>query len=468
MELPDKATCYKALQSKDSRFDGLIFVGVRSTGIYCRPVCPARTPKYENCTFYISAAGAQEAAYRPCLRCRPETAPQLASWRGTSNTVSRALSLIEGGALDGRRGSVERLADRLGVGERQLRRLFLKHLGASPVAVAQTRRVLFAKQLIHDTPLSMTEISLASGFNSLRRFNEVFLHLFQRPPSSLRRKSSPNRLSDTEGTVLRIRYRPPYHWDSILASLSDRAVPGVESVEGNIYKRIVEIQGQIGFIEVNHLEREKSLRVVVHFPKVQALHEILNRVKRLFDLEADIETIGLHLSHDCALAPLIARRPGLRVPGGWDDFEVAVKAAFERLRTWQTSPSMVGQFILQHGKPIQKETAIRTGLTHAFPGAEQFANSKPIAGTDAQALNTVVDSIRNIAAISETRFAKDPFRGTTIIRDVDAIPSSDADLLRVARKVFGDKMTPEDLILRAESWRPWRAYALQHLRVTAM
>jgi AraC family transcriptional regulator, regulatory protein of adaptative response / DNA-3-methyladenine glycosylase II len=163
MELPDKATCYKALQSKDSRFDGLIFVGVTSTRIYCRPVCPARTAKYENCVFYGSAAAAQEAGYRPCLRCRPETAPQFASWKGTSNTVSRALALIGEGALDGENSSVEKLADRLGVGERQLRRLFLQHLGASPIVVAQTRRVLFAKQLIHDTALTKSFTTCSIG-----------------------------------------------------------------------------------------------------------------------------------------------------------------------------------------------------------------------------------------------------------------------------------------------------------------
>src|SRR6202167_6432848 len=174
MELPDREICYRALQSHDARFDGLLFTGVISTGIYCRPVCPARTPKFVNCRFFGSAAAAQEAGFRPCLICRPETAPDLASWRGTSNTVSRALALIAEGALDGDGASVEILAERLGIGERQLRRLFLQHLGASPVAVAQTRRVLFAKHLIHEPQMPMTEVALAAGFGSVRRFNEVF------------------------------------------------------------------------------------------------------------------------------------------------------------------------------------------------------------------------------------------------------------------------------------------------------
>jgi AraC family transcriptional regulator of adaptative response / DNA-3-methyladenine glycosylase II len=211
MELPDRKVCYRAFQSRDARFDGLIFVGVSSTGIYCRPICPARTPKLENCTYFGSAAAAQDAGYRPCLRCRPEIAPDLASWRGTSNTVSRALALIAEGALDGGENSVDKLADRLGLGERQLRRLFLQHLGASPVSVAQTRRVLFAKQLIHDTQMPMTEVAMASGFGSLRRFNETFHDLFRRPPSALRRKSAAKD-EEQKDVALRLRYRPPYDW----------------------------------------------------------------------------------------------------------------------------------------------------------------------------------------------------------------------------------------------------------------
>src|ERR1700761_705338 len=191
MELPEREVCYRALQSRDTRFDGLMFVGVTSTGIYCRPVCPARTAKFENCRFYGSAAAAQDAGFRPCLRCRPETAPDMASWGGASNTVSPALALIAEGALDGKQNSVEKMAGRLGLGERQLRRLFLQHLGASPISVAQTRRVLFAKHLIHETHMPMTQVAFAAGFSSVRRFNETFLNLFQRPPSALRRRQSP-------------------------------------------------------------------------------------------------------------------------------------------------------------------------------------------------------------------------------------------------------------------------------------
>src|ERR1700681_1870886 len=251
MELPDREVCYRALQSRDARFDGLLFVGVTSTGIYCRPVCPARTAKFENCRFFGSAAAAQEAGFRPCLRCRPESAPDLASWRGTSNTVSRALSLITDGALDGDGAGVEILAKRLGLGERQLRRLFFQHLGASPISVAQTRRVLFAKQLIHETRMPMTEVAMAAGFGSLRRFNETFRNLFHRPPSALRRKSSARH--EGKDVALRLRYRPPYDWDCMLDFLRARAVRGVELVDGERYLRTVEVDGAMGSIEVTHL-----------------------------------------------------------------------------------------------------------------------------------------------------------------------------------------------------------------------
>ena len=238
MTLPSNDICYRALRSRDPAFDGRIFVGITSTGIYCRPICPARTAKPENCRFFPSAAAAQEAGFRPCLRCRPEISPDAAAWRGTSNTVSRALALIGEGLLDGEAG-VEALAARLGVGERQLRRLFDQHLGAPPIAVAQTRRILFAKQLIQDTQLSMTDIAAASGFGSVRRFNDAFRKLYRRAPSELRKR----RHAPLSTTTLKLGYRPPYDWDAIVAFLGYRAIEGVELVENGRYMRTIEIGG---------------------------------------------------------------------------------------------------------------------------------------------------------------------------------------------------------------------------------
>jgi AraC family transcriptional regulator of adaptative response / DNA-3-methyladenine glycosylase II len=379
MELPEREICYRALRSRDARFDGLIFVGVTSTGVYCRPVCSARSPKFENCRFFGSAAAAQEAGFRPCLICRPETAPEMASWRGTSNTVSRALALISDGALDGDGASVEILAERLGLGERQLRRLFLQHLGASPVAAAQTRRVLFAKHLIHETQMPMTEVALAAGFGSVRRFNEIFRDLFHRPPRTLRRKHSGGSAAGADaGVTLRLRYRPPYDWDSILGHLRARAIPGVEVVENGRYLRTVEIGGFVGSVEVAHLPKRQSLSVTIRFPNVQSLPAIVTRVRRLFDLGADIQTIDEHLSRDPVLAPLVAQRPGLRAPGGWDGFELAVRAILGQQITVVAARGLAGQLVALHGRVVPANERVHPALTHVFPTAKRLAAAKSI------------------------------------------------------------------------------------------
>lgn len=315
--LLERESYYRAFQTHDARFDGHIFMGVTSTGIYCRPVCRTRTPKFENCRFFASAPAAQEAGFRPCLRCRPETAPDVASWRGTFNTVGRALNLIAGGALDESKSSVEDLALRLGVGDRHLRRLFQQHLGASPIAVAQTRRVLFAKHLLHDTQLPMTKIAIAAGFGSVRRFNEVFRDMFGQPPSELRRRTN----SDTyvkDLVTLRLSYRPPYDWPGMLDALGTRANKSLEYVEDGIWHRKFVLNGKPGHVAVAHLPERNGVAVTIRFPEVQALSTIVTRVKRVFDLDADISTTGSHLSSDPELAPLIAKRPGLRTPGDWN------------------------------------------------------------------------------------------------------------------------------------------------------
>jgi len=338
MELLDRRTYYRAFETHDARFDGRVFVGVTSTGIYCRPICPARTPKFENCRFFASAAAAQEAGFRPCLRCRPEIAPDLAFWRGTANTVSRALALIADGALDGEEADVETLAERLGVGGRQLRRLFQRHLGASPITVAQTRRVLFAKQLLHDTHLPMAEVALASGFSSVRRFNETFRDLFDRPPSALRRKGGVDN-SAREGVTLRLAYRPPYDWPGMLAALAARATAstdwGTEWIDSGVWHRRIELDGKQGSVAVAHLPARNSVMVTIRFPSVRALPAIVARVRRVFDLGADIATIASHLARDPKLAPLIAKRPGLRAPGDWERETLVTTIDDHAPRAWR-------------------------------------------------------------------------------------------------------------------------------------
>ena len=484
MELPNREICYRAFQSRDARFDGLIFVGVTSTGIYCRPICPARSPKFENCRFFSSAAAAQEGGFRPCLRCRPESAPYLASWRGTSNTVSRALALITDGALDGEHDSVETLAERLGVGGRQLRRLFMQHLGATPIAVAQTRRVLFAKQLIHETRMAMTEVALAAGFGSVRRFNEIFRGLFHRPPSALRRKTSSENAGAAAGVTLRLGYRQPYDWDSMLAYLQARAIPGMEVVADGKYLRAVELDGFVGSVEVEHVPQRQSLGVTVRFPNVSSLPAIVARVRRLFDLGADIETIGAHLSRDPLLAPMVARRPGLRAPGGWDGFELAVRAILGQQITVVAARKLAGQLAELHGKRVAKSCAAHEKLSRVFPTAECLSHADlsglGMPGARRAALKALAEAavadpnlFRPFGTLEEAIARFRTIRGVgewtaqyialRALRETDAFPASDLGLLRGAAAKDGTRPTPAGLLDRAEPWRPWRAYAAQHL-----
>ncbi|MGA0546548.1 bifunctional transcriptional activator/DNA repair enzyme AdaA [Brevundimonas sp. VNH65] len=315
----DQDACYRAVLTRDARFDGRFFGAVKTTGIYCRPVCPARTPLRRNMVFYPSAAAAEIAGFRACLRCRPETAPDMGAWRGTSNTVSRALALIDAGALDsGSRsgGDVDALANRLGVGERQLRRLFRRHLGAAPISVAQTRRVLLAKSLIHDTDLGMAEVALASGFGSVRRFNETFQALYHRPPSDLRRHST--RRDAGPGVRLRLPWRPPYDWHAMMQALAARGDHVAEGCWTRVLERAVDAaEGRVSVA----FREDDALDVRVVIDDLRALPRILARVRCVFDLSADPAAIATDLSRDPLLKPLVARRPGLRLPGEWIDLD---------------------------------------------------------------------------------------------------------------------------------------------------
>lgn len=334
----DQEACYRAVLTRDARFDGRFFGCVKTTGIYCRPVCPARTPRRENMSFVMTAAAAEEAGFRACLRCRPETAPDMGAWRGTSNTVSRALSLIEAGALD-EGGDVDSLAGRLGVGERQLRRLFRQHLGAAPVSVAQTRRVLLAKQLIHETDLPMAEVALAAGFGSVRRFNETFQALYDRSPSALRRhREKPG----AAGVKLGLAYREPYDREAMLAALARRG----DAVTDGRWSRALSagIDGSEGLVAVA-FGKPGRLEVTVEASDLRILPGVLARVRRVFDLSADPDAIAQDLRRDPLLKPLVAARPGLRLPGAWIDagedapsdslVEAWSAAALARMEDWR-------------------------------------------------------------------------------------------------------------------------------------
>ncbi len=478
----DPDACYRAISTRDARFDGRLFIGVKTTGIYCRPICPARTPKRENLVFFPSAAAAQEAGFRPCLRCRPEAAPDLGVWRGTSNTVSRALALIEKGGLDGT--EVEALAERLGVGERQLRRLFRQHLGASPIAVAQTRRVLLAKHLIHETRLPMGEVALAAGFGSIRRFNETFQRLFGRPPSTLRRAAATGSPAGPAGEVaILLPYRSPYDWPAMLGFLRARAIPGVETVSRDGYARTIEIAGMQGTVAVRPATGN-ALRATIQFPQLSALPTIVARLRRVFDLAADPEVIGAHLSEDRVLAPLVAARPGLRVAGAWDGFELAVRAVLGQQITVMAAVKLAGKLVAAYGKPLSGASQGSDGLTHVFPGPERLAvddlSSLGIVRTRAAALASLAravvadpelfgpmrsldDAIFKLRALAGIGEWTAQYIAMREMREPDAFPAADVGLMRALTDRKGRRPSPRELLTRAERWRPWRAYAAQHL-----
>jgi AraC family transcriptional regulator of adaptative response / DNA-3-methyladenine glycosylase II len=477
----DPAACYRAIATRDARFDGRLFIAVTSTGIYCRPICPARTPKPENCRFFATAAAAQEAGFRPCLRCRPEISPDLAAWRGSSNTVRRALTLIADRALDGGGEAVATLAERLGVGERQLRRLFHQHLGASPVAVAQTRRVLFAKQLIHETRLPMTEVALAAGFGSVRRFNHTFRTLFGRPPRELRHKSQ--RGGEAAGITLVLPYAPPYDWRATLAFLAARAIPGVERVADGRYFRTIALDNHHGWVEIAPDTKRAALSATIRFPSLRTLPSIVARLRRVLDVGADINAIGAHLAGDPDLAPLIAARPGLRVPGAWDGFELAVRAILGQQIAVAAATGLAGRLVGACGTPLAMADA-PPGLTHAFPQPEVIADADLAVIGMPRARAAALSALAAVAAKEPRLFAPGRDLEETIarlcelpgvgewtaqyiamraLREPDAFPAADIGLLRAMEDETGRRPRPDELLARAEAWRPWRAYAALHL-----
>ncbi|MGH8292830.1 MAG: AlkA N-terminal domain-containing protein [Gammaproteobacteria bacterium] len=473
----DAQVCNRARLARDPRFDGRFFIGVTSTGIYCRPICPSPTAKRANVRYFPSAAAAAAAGFRPCLRCRPEVAPGTPAWSGTSATVSRGLKLIAQGALD--EGSVDGLAARLGVSARHLHRLFLQHLGAPPIAVGQTRRLHFAKQLIDGTRLPMSQVALASGFQSIRRFNDVLHKLYGRTPSELRRlREAEAPRTDIGEYVFRLAYRPPYAWDALLAFLALRATPGVEEVSDGAYRRSLVFDNRHGVLEVRALKREHALEARIRFPESAGLLRIVARVRAMFDLAADPAVIAKHLRSDPLLKPSIRRFPGLRVPGAWDGFELAVRAVLGQQITVRAATTLAGRLVREHGEPLQ--FADRGGLTHVFPCAEVLAAAEiaGLPGARARTLRLLAQAV----ARGEMQFAGGlpdqeffaRFQGVAGIgnwtaqyvamrafNEPDAFPASDLVLLRAAAD--GKPLTPAALLKRAENWRPWRAYAAMYL-----
>lgn len=476
MEL-NPAACYRALLARDERHDGRFFTCVKTTRIYCRPVCPARPPKPENCLFVLSAAAAQQLGYRPCLRCRPEKAPE--SWTGgAATTVNRALRWIEEGTLDAE--NVAALAERVGIGERQLRRLFQQELGASPIAVAQTRRVLLALQLLQQTELSMIDVALASGFHSVRRFNETFQKLYDRPPAQLRRQRRRTNAATTALTLL-LPYRRPYDWQTLLDFFAQRAIRGMEHVADGVYSRTIELDGAVGTLHVTDAPDEAALRATIQFPQLKSLPQIIARIRAMFDLNADINAISAALAQDPVLAPLVAARPGLRVPGAWCRFELAVRAILGQHISVKAAQFVAETLVAYLG---ERTTAPdNPALTRLFPAAnrwrreevERFRMTKARAAAIAHLAEVFAADPEYFELLGRQRQATDQLRelpgvgewtaqyvAMRALRDSDAFPAADVGLQR-AIAVDGVRPTEKQLLAQAEKWRPWRAYAALHL-----
>src|SRR4051812_45213351 len=467
--LLDREFCRRARIARDPRFDGCFFIAVRTTKIYCRPICPAPSPKEENIEYYPSAAAAAEAGYRPCLRCRPECSPGTPAWYGTSSTVSRALRLIVESGLENR--GVEDLAERLGVGSRHLRRLFIRHLGAPPVAVAHTRRLHFAKKLIDETTLSMTSIALASGFGCVRRFNAAIRKTYNRTPTHIRRLTQRRAVQPENQYLFNLRFRPPYHWDTMLAFLAARATPGVESVEAGSYRRTISLNGCHGNFEASLAEANDELSVRVQIADANLLYPIVERIRSIFDLNADWATIAAGLKTDPVLSSRIRRSPGLRIPGCWDGFELTVRAILGQQITVKGATTLAGRMAKSFGQPV----SLGENLSHLFPTPKALADAKltSIGLTEKRAATiralaravcdgqisfdrivdtaTFLDQLRAIPGIGPWTVQYVAMRA---LGEPDAFPTGDIGLMHA----LGVK-TSRELEKRAEAWRPWRSYA---------
>jgi len=472
MEL-DHGRCFSAYHSRDARFDGRFFVGVRTTRIYCRPICPAPRPRAHNVRFFGCAAAAEEAGFRPCRRCRPDTAPGTPAWAGTSATVARALRLIEAGALD--QTGVEALAARLGVGERHLRRLFLRHVGAAPLAVARTRRAHFARRLIDETRLPMIEVAGAAGFGSVRQFNDAIRATFGRTPTQLRARGPRGAAGDD--ISLRLPFRPPLDWRGLMRYLAPRAIPGVETVAGAIYSRSLALATSQGVITVEPDGDGRHLKLRARLTSPAVLHDVVTRVRRVFDLDADPLTIVRWLRRDNRLRHAARLTAGLRVPGAWDGFELAVRAVLGQQVSVAAATTLAGRLVQAYGRRLTHDGSPE--VSHLFP------EPRTLADADLEGLGLTArrrEAVRAVArAVCDGQVRLEPHADveTTLVRlqglpgwgawtaryvalralgEPDAFPSSDLGLRR-ALAPAGRPASARDVEAWSQPWRPWRAYA---------
>jgi AraC family transcriptional regulator of adaptative response / DNA-3-methyladenine glycosylase II len=472
--------CYPALVARDARFDGRFFVAVKSTGIYCRPICSARTPRESSCLFVETAAAAELAGFRPCLRCRPELAP-------SSPAVSLEEALYAAIRASARQGdSVDELAARAGFSARQLRRLMVRAFGVAPVQIMQTERLLFAKKLLQETTLPTAQVALSAGFGSVRRFNTLFRTRYSISPTALRRQSGDPRPDKPDTLKLRLGYRPPLAWRELLEYLTRRAVPGVEFVDPNctLYARTVAYGETAGWVQVERSESGSWLEVTLPATLAEVSWPILSRLRAQFDLDANPANIGTHLRADPLLAPGVRRHPGLRVPGTWDTFELAVRAVLGQQISVAGASTFAARLAAKFGQPITTpfaqlsrlaptsrtlaavapEDIATIGLPHARAATLNLlaiaAERGELTFGPAATVEDVVASLRKIRGIGEWTAQYVAMRA---LRFPDAFLAADLGV-RKALALPGKPLPSEkQVVARAAAWRPWRAYATLHL-----
>lgn len=471
--IEDFDRCYRAVRSRDRRFDGLFVTAVRTTGVYCRPSCAAQTPRQENVRFYAVAAAAQAAGFRACKRCRPQAAPGSRDWDVRADLVGRALRLIADGAVDA--DGVGGLARRLAVSERHLHRLLMAEVGAGPLALARTRRAQTARLLVDSTALPLTDIAFTAGYASVRQFNDSMREAFGCTPSALRARTRAATGPATGAVTLRLSLRPPYDAAAWLDWLKSRAVPGVEEIADGTYRRTIRLPRTAGIVELTPYEDHMALRLAID--DLSDLAVAVGRCRALGDLDADPAAVADVLSADPVLASLVAARPGLRVPGHVDGFELACRAVIGQQISVAGARTLLGRLVSAVGDGLSTEDG---GLTHVFPTPSAVANAdlsgigftrsrmatlRALASAVADgrvALDRGADRTETIRRLRDTP-GIGPWTTSYIamraLGDPDAFPASDLGLQRAWATLEASSSLAE----RSLRWRPWRAYAAQQL-----
>ena len=473
---------YKALAARDPRFDGVFFAGVTSTGIYCRPICPVRTPKAANCRFFDSPQEAEQAGFRPCLRCRPELAPGSAPIDDSQRIAQLIVHRLEEDRLDEQAG-LEAIASQFELSSRQIRRIVQKELGVPPIQLLLTRRLLLAKQLLTETTLPVTDIAFASGFSSLRRFNDAFRTRYRMPPTRLRQNAAENAaaIGDSTTSTLQLSYRPPYDWDGVLSFLAARALTGVEWVTPDSYARTVSLGGVRGWIRVTHARQRRALMLEITHTLTPALPAVLARVRALFDLNARPDLISKHLARDARLAPAVKHNPGIRVPGAFSGFEMGLRAILGQQVTVKAATTIACRFVLAFGEPFTTPFAELNRLTPA-PERVAAATEDAIAG-----LGIVSARARSIIALARAQESgalsldagihHRPDAAIERLRGLPGIGPWTAQYIAMRALRWPDAFPKEDIAVRnnlggvsaveaealSQAWRPWRSYAVMHV-----